>query len=293
MFKWIRQLTGFRWRPTPSTVVPKQYITLSPAQSTLKQCQRADTYNTRLYKKRLRAVERLERLDNGVEYASVKPPEVNNVEKKQKWNMHHTPVSADLQAKSVIAILVRQQTDADLFMPEPHQIIETARELCLPLSDDSPITTMDKALTRRYTFCSDEVLWRTSRKRCRSLDSRNDHASRMQNRSARRAIKKTLIYVPATSRKVIPPPMRNAERRQTLKLRNCPVSAAAQARAVKHLYDLGRRLYIDYEPQDAIAIVSQEKEAEQEREASESSLPTWTEESVMLKHNARKPASHC
>lgn len=232
------------------------------ASHTFAECKRADEHNKRLYRTRLDAARSS---GPGITCQIVeKPPTPDNCARHMTWTQLNTPVSADQQARAVEALLAvnhRVMTDY-----QPQYALEFQRERNVPfVSSDSPALAASMAQGGlSYTVYTDDQLRTMTKKQCIAADRENNlllsRAARQSRRNRRRlgSVVHTYMDSMAQSRQS------NYQRYLKVKQRDVMVSALQQAKAVEYLYDQEMRLYVDYEPENAIPLwkqlVAEEKE---------------------------------
>jgi hypothetical protein len=231
-------------------VVPEPYRVLDVSQHTHQECLRADATNAHLYTRRLAAQASLPpNLATSTE--SVAPPPLeSNAIRYLRWRENNNPVSADVQARAVIALL--RQGRRVYIDYQPAQAIALAADAVVAEASDSASAASHLPGQLDYKVFSDEKLRSMSKRQCRAADQRNERYFVRHERRSRRRRRTLSGILDVQSSDTSATLQSNYQRRVMLKQRDLVVSAARQAEAVTWLTDAGLVLYADYQPQNAI-----------------------------------------
>ena len=240
---------------TAHSVVPQGYVVLTNMEShTLAECQRADEHNRELYAYRLDAVQSA---TPGISCDPVEePPSPDNASRYETFCLHNTPVAADLQARAVEALAAAGFISVRDY--PPHQAVEFQKARNVPcVSCDAPSQAMEASSGPNYTLFSDDELRTKSKRECLRTDRENNNLYRKASKRCRKARERLGSVTRVHMEDLSQSKQSNYQRKIRLKSRDTLVSAKEQSAAVEMLYHQGYRLYVDYEPENSIALSAQ------------------------------------
>jgi hypothetical protein len=251
----VRRRLGLT-RATHHQVVPQGYVVLSELSGhTLRECERADAHNRALYERR---VECVRRAGPGLSCDRVEePPSPDNTARFTEYMQRNMPIEADRQARAVEALAAAGFCVGRDYAP--HRALEFMRAHGVAhTAGDAPAEAMQAAegggALPRYTLFSDDELRYKSKRECIRTDRMNNEIYRRASRRCRAERKRLGSIARVHMDDMSQSKQSNYQRKIRLKSRDTLVSALEQAAAVQELFLRGLRLYVDYEPENAIAL---------------------------------------
>jgi len=257
--RWFWSLLGYPPSPSATTVTLQTYVAFDDvgAHST-KECQRADRHNERVHRDRLAAFDVATAA--GLEVLPVRaPPAPTNESRRATWVARNAPMRADDQARAVEA-LVRAgfRVARNLAPPGPTEYEahraeaeRTARNVAVHCNDSNP-SMNGQQQAGRYTTLTDDQIATMTHAECRRIDRRNERSFQRSSRTSRKIRSRVSSLTSGAVMVDLRPAVTHVHRKEELENRGILVSAQEQAEAVEALWAAGYRLYVHYQPQNAI-----------------------------------------
>lgn len=249
-----------RFRRRRKRIEPQGYKILNECDLqgySIKECIKLDNQNKKLYEFRCLQLSKIQHIP-GISASPIPQlPNPTNETKKKNWLEKHVLISADQQARAVETLFknkyfVDQEGVENDYRPQDAIQFQKSKNL-ETYSCDSPAfaVSLNPEITKDIVYTDDQLKVMSFRK-CKKADYKNDKLHIKQtcnNIKIKRRLSGLVNVYMEDSRPLY---QSNYQRKVVLQSRDLKVSAWEQAKAIEVLASHDKKLYIDYEPQNAI-----------------------------------------